>query len=153
MGHTSTLSMAVSSDMFPTQVLVTIIYLKQFLITAAFTVFCCTSGSDTMFTWLEGVVTGILAGPCGYSGNFNSLSNAAIFWANQDLLCTMYSAEFSMNTCFTQNLVKTSPCFLFYSAEFSRNVCFTPNLVKTSKCAKFSRILYFTRNLVKTSTW
>jgi len=117
-GHTSTISMAVSSDMFPTQVLVTgfsrivlsIFYLQQFLITAAFTVFCCTSGSDTMFTWLEGVVTGILAGPCGYSGNFNSLSNAAIFWANQDLL-------FSMVTCFTQNLVKTLYWLLLTSAS------------------------------------
>jgi hypothetical protein len=29
-------------------------YLTQFLIMAAFTVFCCTSGSDTMFTWLGG---------------------------------------------------------------------------------------------------
>ena len=130
-----------------------LIYLTQFLITAALAVFCCSSGSVTMFTWLEGVVAGILAGTCGYSGTLISPSTAAIFWANQDLLCTMYSAEFSMITCFTQNLVKTSPCFLFYSAEFSRNVCFTPNLVKTSKCAKFSRILCFTRNLVKTFTW
>ena len=50
--------MVVLLNMFPTQVLVTgfsrivlsIIYLKQFLITTAFAVFCCTSGSDTIFT-------------------------------------------------------------------------------------------------------
>ena len=69
-----------------------------------------------------------MAGTCGYSGNFNSPSNAAIFWANQDLLCTMYSAEFSRIVCFTPNLVKIS----FYSLEFSRIMCFLLNLVKIS---------------------
>ena len=91
MGHTSTvgISMAVLLNMFPTQVLVTgfsrmvlsIIYLMQFLITAALADFCCTSGSVTMFTWLEGVVAGILTGTCGYSGTNDSPSTAAIFWA------------------------------------------------------------------------
>jgi hypothetical protein len=83
---------------------------------AALTVFSCTSGSVTMFTWYELVVAGILAGTCGYSGNYVSPSTAAIFWANQDLLCAMYSAEFSMVNCFRQNLVKTSKVFFTISS-------------------------------------
>jgi hypothetical protein len=78
------------------------------------------------------VVAGILAGTCGYSGNDISPSTAAIFWANQDLQCATYSVEFSMITCFTQNLVTISPWLIFYSAEFSRVMCFTLNLVKIS---------------------
>ena len=113
-------------------------------------------------------MTGILAGTCGYSGNFNSPSNAAIFWANQDLLFTMYSAEFSMVNCFTQNLVKTSYWLLFYSAEFSFVLVsslnfltivssiwfFTLNLLMTSPdSAEFSRVMCYMRTSVKTSSW
>jgi hypothetical protein len=144
-GHSSTVgnSMEVSLNMSPMQILVTLLHRMVSSITY---IMCCSSVVGVLWVgyWQVLVGTRVIKTP---------RATLLSFLANQDLLCTMYSAEFSMITCFTQNLVKTSPCFLFYSAEFSRNVCFTPNLVKTSKFAKFSRILYFTRNLVKTSTW
>ena len=54
-----------------------------------------------MFTWLEGVVAGILAGTCGYSGTIVSPSNAAIFLGvNQGLYCKNLSVTLSLGLHF-----------------------------------------------------
>jgi hypothetical protein len=91
-----------------------------------------------MFTWLEGVVAGILAGTCGYSGTNSSPSTAAIFRA-------VTRAYFVRQTTLVFPLVLVS--LLNFLTIVSSVWFFTLNLLTTSSSsAEFSRVTCYMRD-------